>query len=466
MPITLTQMQSIAKELEPFIINQKIEGIEELSPGTFILALFSARVLISLKDPFLRFHLSQRKGGISSSSFLRKLKENIVENILVKMEILNEDRILELSFIAKNKEKQTLVIEFFPRRPNAFLLNNNREIIDTFHPVEATHYTLPPKPLPPHHLQEPLLSSAEMEELYEEKERDAHFLARKNVLVQLSIKNYKKSIKRREERVEQLQNCLEWKVLQYEGILLQSNLFRIKRGMEEVIVEDWENEGKLTILTLDPKLPPHECIKERFKKSKKLKDGIPHLQRLVEKAESEEAEWKIYAETIKSLSTPQELEQFLKKNKAFEAPTKREPRQKTPEALTLPYREFLSASGLKIWVGKNAEGNEELTFRHAHGNDWWLHVSGYAGSHIVIKTDHGKDPDEEAVLDAVQLAIAYSKGKGKGRVQVTVTQRKFVTRAPRGRKGQVQVSKHKERNAVGDQERLHAIKARKVIPLL
>ncbi len=80
----------------------------------------------------------------------------------------------------------------------------------------------------------------------------------------------------------------------------------------------------------------------------------------------------------------------------------------------MPYREFWSRSGLRIWVGKKAKDNDTLTFKLAHGSDFWLHVHGYPGSHVIIKINKGKDPDADTIQDALQLALYYSQAKSQG----------------------------------------------------
>ena len=56
-----------------------------------------------------------------------------------------------------------------------------------------------------------------------------------------------------------------------------------------------------------------------------------------------------------------------------------------------------------------------LTFREARAHDLWLHASGYAGSHVVIRRPH-KDVEvpPEVVEVAAQLAAWHSKARGAG----------------------------------------------------
>ena len=111
-----------------------------------------------------------------------------------------------------------------------------------------------------------------------------------------------------------------------------------------------------------------------------------------------------------------------------------------PEAAPLPYREALSSKGIPIWIGKSAKDNDRLTFTYARGSDTWLHVDGYSGSHVVIRSP---DPDEETVQEAANLAVKHSRARNAGKVEVIVTQVKYVSRFKSSKPGAVHVSKRR-----------------------
>jgi predicted ribosome quality control (RQC) complex YloA/Tae2 family protein len=91
--------------------------------------------------------------------------------------------------------------------------------------------------------------------------------------------------------------------------------------------------------------------------------------------------------------------------------------------------------GFLILVGKGDEENDRLTFGIAEPRDFWFHVSGPAGSHVIVR-----NPDElpldslpRAVLErAAALAAWHSKARGaRGKVEVHVC-RVADVRKPRG----------------------------------
>lgn len=104
----------------------------------------------------------------------------------------------------------------------------------------------------------------------------------------------------------------------------------------------------------------------------------------------------------------------------------------------LPYFTYRSLDGIEIRVGREAEDNDQLSCNPELRDDdeWWLHVSGMAGSHVVIRCPDDNVPERfrQTVLDAAMLAIANSKAKNAGgKVPVNLTRCRNVSK-PRGAK--------------------------------
>ena len=77
----------------------------------------------------------------------------------------------------------------------------------------------------------------------------------------------------------------------------------------------------------------------------------------------------------------------------------------------LPLRQYTTRDGYNILCGRNNIQNDELTFRIASKDDWWFHIKGLPGTHVILKTKKGEDmPSDEAVIEAAQLAAFFSKG--------------------------------------------------------
>lgn len=236
----------------------------------------------------------------------------------------------------------------------------------------------------------------------------------------------------------QLKQCLSWPNLQHETLLLQANQYLLKNDQKEIELLDWETDQKKTI-TLQPEFTPNEQLKKRFLKIKKLKSGIPKIEKMLDHINQKITEIESNLKTIENTNDLNEL-LLLQKQLKIGREEKKDPNQ----LKKLPYYEFKTKSGLTILVGKNAKGNDILSFNVANGSDWWFHVHNYSGSHVVLKlASKNIQPDEDSIKDALQCALFYSKAKEKGEGDICMTQCKFLRRIPRGKPGQVQLSQHK-----------------------
>ncbi len=92
-----------------------------------------------------------------------------------------------------------------------------------------------------------------------------------------------------------------------------------------------------------------------------------------------------------------------------------------------------SVEGFEVLVGKGDAQNDALTFGVAEPHDFWLHVSGPPGSHVVVRNPDRLAELPAAVLQrAAELAAWNSKARGaRGKVEVHVCRVADVSK-PRG----------------------------------
>ena len=89
--------------------------------------------------------------------------------------------------------------------------------------------------------------------------------------------------------------------------------------------------------------------------------------------------------------------------------------------------------GFEVLIGKGDAENDRLTFGVAEPRDWWLHVAGPPGSHVIIRNPDALDDLPKPVVErAAELAAWHSKARGaRGKVEVHVC-RVADIRKPRG----------------------------------
>ncbi len=79
----------------------------------------------------------------------------------------------------------------------------------------------------------------------------------------------------------------------------------------------------------------------------------------------------------------------------------------------------LQVENFEVLIGKGDADNDRLTFKVATGADFWLHVAGQPGSHVVIRNpDKVSEPPREVLERAAQLAAWHSKAREAGKVEV------------------------------------------------
>ncbi|AET84651.1 hypothetical protein OLOG_00192 [Ostreococcus lucimarinus virus OlV4] len=79
---------------------------------------------------------------------------------------------------------------------------------------------------------------------------------------------------------------------------------------------------------------------------------------------------------------------------------------------------YISRDGIQIKVGENARENDDLTLS-SYPNEWWLHIDGGPGAHVVVCYEEDTIP-KETKKDAALLAIHHSKSSSAKMVRVNL----------------------------------------------
>jgi predicted ribosome quality control (RQC) complex YloA/Tae2 family protein len=204
--------------------------------------------------------------------------------------------------------------------------------------------------------------------------------------------------------------------------LIMANLHAIKPGVSQVTVQNFYNENLPVDIRLKKELTPQKNAEVYYRKSKNQQVETDRLEQAIKAKEAEMLEIERRIAEVESAGD-------LKALKKIQAELQGEPEAKK-QATPLPYHEFI-VNGFRIWVGKNAQSNDVLTFKLGHKEDLWLHAKDVAGSHVLIKHQSGKNFPKDVIGRAAQLAAYNSKRKTESLCPVMVTPRKFV----RKRKG-------------------------------
>ena len=93
-----------------------------------------------------------------------------------------------------------------------------------------------------------------------------------------------------------------------------------------------------------------------------------------------------------------------------------------------------------VLLGASDADNDYVSTQLAEPNDWWFHVDGVPGSHVILRAKADEEPSKETLRQAASVAAYHSKARNAGTTPVHCTRARYVKK-PRGVKtGTVQVA--------------------------
>ena len=115
--------------------------------------------------------------------------------------------------------------------------------------------------------------------------------------------------------------------------------------------------------------------------------------------------------------------------------------------------EYELDGGYQVLAGKTDADNDFLSIKFAAPNDYWFHVKGIPGSHVILRIGEKEEPAKDIIKQAAAVAAYHSKARSGGVVPVSCTRAKHVTKVRGDRPGTVHIRKEtviKVRPAVPD----------------
>lgn len=263
------------------------------------------------------------------------------------------------------------------------------------------------------------------------------------------------------------------------GELLKGVLHGVRQGDTRAVASDYAT-GEQVEIPLDPKLSPAKNLERLFTRYQKALKGVKALAQQrdevrqrrakLEKLDDELRQTEPELDLLRAFAARPAVRAVLARHYSERstarssrpaaaaggaAPKARFGKTKVPTRL-LP-KIYKTEDGMEIWVGRSDEGNDFLTTRLAHGNDLFFHLDGAAGSHVVLRTDGRKDPPANAILDACELAVHFSKAREETRADVHVAPIKDVKKPRHAKPGLVHVLRGKTVHLRRERARLERV---------
>ncbi len=241
-----------------------------------------------------------------------------------------------------------------------------------------------------------------------------------------AVKKAQSKLKAIQDELAQTENAALYR--RY-GEMILANLGNIKKGMKKFSCGNpYSRFDEFIEIPLTPSLTPEKNAAQYFDKARRMESSIEILKRRL---------------TIQQ----QKLEKLIRNQNS--PPISILPhgsKSKLPEkkAVKPPFRQIDLADGWRVFIGKSAESNDELTFSFAKKDDIWFHAWQAAGSHVVLRRPNKGDiPPKEFLIRAAELAAYNSKAKTSNKVPVIYTEARYV-RKVKGAAGKVIVTNEKQ----------------------
>ena len=476
--LSLTELRRAAPLLEQLISGHRVQLVLQPDATSLVLTTYGGSQAGRRHVRFSCRHNAARVSQLEAPpraaprppAFSQFLRSHVVGARVGAARLIEDDRQLALRLHGPQRDFELLLAILGPRS-NLLLLDGDGVLLVSLRPLSETRPELA--------IGEPWRSPESRPptvgiDRFEEEADDHYLLAIEAHYAELEQSDEADDLRRRLERalnkeakaldrkLAKLDQSLEQarlaSRLERDGELLKSVLSKVKRGDSVALARDFET-GQEVEIALDPTLMPAENLERLFKQYRKAirslsKGGARHAA--VTASREEIAEWIERFETLTAgdVSTV-ELEGFGEEpairrllSKYSPAPAARGSRpgqplehklagQVVPNRL-MP-RRYRTAGELEIWVGRSAAGNDHLSLRLARGKDLFFHLDGAPGSHVILRTQGRSDPPSEAVLDACELAVHYSKSKNATRADVHAVPIANVRKPKGGKPGLVTV---------------------------
>ncbi len=248
--------------------------------------------------------------------------------------------------------------------------------------------------------------------------------------------------KRMANRMQELIACEERENLRIYGEILKANIGKISTGLDKVRLPNFYDENYAEVeIKLDPSLSPANNAAKYFKEYKKKNTAAVSLKELIEEDKKETEYLETVKDNLSRCETVADLRE-IKEELSLSGYIKNRNNGKKSKSPALKFKEYKSAEGYRIIVGKNNVQNDYLTLKLASKQDLWFHTKNIHGSHVVVLSG-GNEISEETVLFAARLAAENSKASESSNVPVDYTVIKNVKKPSGAKPGMVIYEKNK-----------------------
>ncbi len=330
MSLNALDIQKVVDELSMIIVNGKVEKLYQHTKDDLIITIYKEgntyHLYFNVASGMTRMHLlsEKPKAQPTPSSFIMLTRKYLKNSVIESINQVNEDRVVKMVFRTKTTHFQ-LIAQLIDKFANVFFLSNNDKVLGFLAPEKGVkkgkEYQYPPESeLSIDELK--LSCESNKDELYnqlvEDKYKDKTEKKETSNLQQTLTNPIRKQLKRLKRLISNLKGDLK-KAGSYEkliksGQLLQTHYHKLKKGFNQIEVEDYET-GENVKIKLNPELSPQQNIERYFKKAKKSKSAQSIIPK---KIESNEVIYQSLGQILSELSSIKDKEIALRKLEEYQ----------------------------------------------------------------------------------------------------------------------------------------------------
>ena len=284
------------------------------------------------------------------------------------------------------------------------------------------------------HRQEICASFGEMlDTFFATKSRDEKISQKASDILKILTAAEQRLTKKYQLQQNELLDCEEGETFRLYGDLITANIYRLKRGQDSCILDNYM-DGTQVKIPLDSRFTPAQNAQKYYKKYSKAKSAKEHLSHQIELCENEIKYVASVRDSLSRAETEKDLSEI--RSELYHSGYASKMKQYTEKKQSKPsYLTFRTTNGYTVLCGKNNTANDWLTFKHADKGDWWFHAKNTPGSHVIMECAGLPEPPAEDFTEACIIAAVYSKAGEGGFAEVDYTRVKQVKKPPSAKPG-------------------------------
>ncbi len=445
------------KELELILSELSLKGsfiqkTTEHSTHAFTLSLYNN----DEKAWLMYFEIGTKESRVNRTNRIREktkvvqrfgqyLRSHLVGKRITSVEQLPYDRAFLLRLESPNEKIMMLTRLFSGSKANIFILSEDSMILEAMYRRKTEGERIGDRVFierrdsegDRHYEVREWDKSTSFNDFIDRNEEKSSTENRVDALKATLEKKMDKELSALEASLSSIEKRIE-KTSRFDQILIEANLLKMNLSVVQKGMDHIELNG--TLILLDKRLDAAgnlEKLYSQYKRDKKTYEMALSERDSVKERLERRREY--YSRLIENETSYKVLERAKNEDKR--------------EEKDYPGVRIVS-HGSEIYIGRNANENDEILRRIAKSWDIWIHTRDWQGGYVIIKRRKDKSVPLEVLLDGAMAAIFFSKGRKAKSADLYYTEVKYLKRVKDAKKGLIIPTREKNLRATLDEERI------------